>query len=135
MVQKALIYSPARVATLLLVDVALVSVFAMIGVASHDGELSLVTVGRAALPFLLAYLIPALLFSPHKNINNTVLVGIPLWISTILGGALLRYIIFQDTSAGGFLLVTTAVLGVFLLGRRLVSSYICKKRHQLRFTN
>lgn len=101
----------------LLLDVALVSLFAAIGKTNHGGSAAAFL--EAAWPFLLAlglgWLAVAFLRRPGRSISS----GLLIWAVTVVAGALLRV-------AGGsgaplsFLIVTGIVLFVFLVGWRLI---------------
>lgn len=113
---------------MLIIDAVLMVIFAIIGVSSHDGDLGLANVARVAIPFMLPYLLLALAIKPAKLVHNIFPAGIALWILTVILGLVLRAVIFEDTSALAFILVTAGVLGVFLLGRRSISTLVTRER-------
>lgn len=113
---------------MLAIDSVLIIIFATFGVASHDGDLGPLNIGRVALPFLLPYLILAGAIKPTRLIHNIFPAGIALWIMTVVLGPTFRAIFFGDTSALPFILVTAGVLAVFLLGRRAISTLIVRRR-------
>lgn len=122
--------SPGTVAWALAIDCALITVFAALGIASHNGDLGVLSIARVAVPFLLPYLVLVLLFKPGRYIHNIFSVGVALWLATVILGPILRAVFFGDTSALPFILVTTGVLGLFLLGRRSISTLVTRKRQR-----
>ena len=106
--------------TAVLVDLVLVSIFAMIGVLSHHESLA----SRwpiAVWPFLTACLVAWAIMLVRKRPVLTLGAGIFTWLTTAWGGLAIRY-----ASTGGdfkisFAIVTTVVLGLFLVGWRLLA--------------
>lgn len=120
--------SKTTVTWLLLLDAALIVIFAMIGISSHDGALDAASVARVAIPFLVPYFVLSLALKPRRFIHNIFPIGIVLWIATVILGPVLRAALFQDTSALAFVLVTAGVLALFLIGRRIISTLITRKQ-------
>lgn len=116
-------YLPAFV-----IDAVLVLVFAAIGRASHNEDplAFLVT----AWPFLvalvvghaLAWLVPA---RPRRPWSLGW--GAIVWIVTVAGGMLLR-VATGDTAETPFIIVASLVVGVFLLGWRLIALLVRRYR-------
>lgn len=121
--------SRATVIGMLGLDAALIIIFAVFGIASHEGSLGLMSIARVAIPFLLPYLVLACTIKPTRLIHNVFPVGVALWLVTVVLGPVLRAALFDDTSAMAFILVSAGVLGVFLLGRRSISNLVTR-RHQ-----
>ena len=120
--------SRTTVAWMLILDAALIIVFAMFGIGSHDGAIDFPGIGRVAIPFLLPYLVLAVTIKPARFIHNIFPVGITLWLATVALGPVFRAVFFADTSALPFVLVTAGVLAVFLLGRRSISTLVTRRR-------
>lgn len=112
---------------MLVVDAALITIFAALGIASHNGSLDPMSIGRVALPFLLPYLLLAATIRPTRLIHNIFPAGIGLWLVTVVLGPVLRTVFFNETSAMPFILVTAGVLALFLLGRRSISTLITRR--------
>lgn len=121
--------SAKTVATLLFIDTVLIVIFAIIGVASHDGALNVPNIARVAIPFLVPYLVLAVAIKPKHLVHNIIPAGIALWLTTVILGPVLRAVLFDDTSAMAFVLVTAGVLGAFLLGRRSISTLVSRKQN------
>src|SRR5690625_1565801 len=126
--------SRTTVLWMLVIDAALIILFAVFGIASHDGSLDPLSITRVAVPFLLPYLVLAATITPTKLIHNIFPVGIALWLITVILGPIFRAAFFDDTSALPFVLVSAGVLAVFLLGRRSISTLITRRR-QKAYTN
>ena len=108
-------------------DLVLVIVFAAIGRASHseDAVSALVT----AWPFLLGAGLGWLLVRAWRRPAALWPTGIVIWWSTEIIGMALRTVTGQGT-AWSFVLVSLAVLGVFLVGYRLIVHLVHKSRNR-----
>ncbi|MDJ0337680.1 DUF3054 domain-containing protein [Cryobacterium sp. PH31-O1] len=102
-------------------DAVLVLAFAIIGRLSH-GE-SLAGVGVTYWPFLGGLIIGWLLVRAWRHPRDTVWTGLAIWIVTVAGGLLLRVASGQGVQLS-FAIVTTIVLGVFLLGWRAIDALL-----------
>ena len=116
-------YLPAFV-----LDAVLVLIFAVIGRASHgeDPIGFLIT----AWPFLVALVdghLLAMLVPARPRRPWSLGWGVVAWIVTVAGGMLLR-IATGDTAQAPFIIVATVVLGVFLLGWRLIALLVRRYR-------
>ena len=115
---------------MLVIDTILITLFAIAGIASHDGNLDILSIGRVAIPFFLPYLALTVLIKPARLIQNIFPVGVALWLATVVLGPILRALLFGDTSALPFILVTAGVLAVLLLGRRSISTLVTRRRQR-----
>lgn len=113
---------------LLAIDAVLIVIFAMIGISSHDGSLDPAGIARVAVPFLIPYLILAGGIKPTRFIHNIFPMGVILWLCTVIFGPILRAALFNDTSALPFILVTAGVLALFLIGRRIISTLVIRRK-------
>ena len=102
-------------------DAALVLLFAAIGRLSH-GE-TLAGLGVTAWPFLGGLIIGWLLLRAWRHPLSVVWTGLGIWIATVAGGLLLRVASGQGVQLS-FAIVTTLVLGVFLLGWRAIAALV-----------
>lgn len=120
-------HNPRTWIPLLVVDLLLVIVFAVLGRRSHAEGLDLAGIFDTATPFLVALLvfscIAVLWREPHRIWPH----GVITWIGTVALGLILR-VLFGATAAVPFIIVATLVLGVFLLGRRLVSGLLVRRK-------
>ena len=96
-------------------DAALVLVFVLIGRASHgEGLLGTLITG---LPFLGGLVVGWLVMRAWRSPQRIFWTGTGIWLFAVGVGMLLRTVIGQGTELS-FVVVTTIVLGVFLLGWR-----------------
>ncbi|HEV7168980.1 MAG TPA: DUF3054 domain-containing protein [Micrococcaceae bacterium] len=109
-----------------LADVVLVLVFAISGRSSHAEALSPGGVLTTAWPFLAAL---ALGWLASRSWRAPLLIwphGVSIWAITVIGGMALR-IASGETAAAPFILVATIVLGIFLLGHRLLAGLLLRR--------
>ena len=102
-------------------DAALVLAFATIGRLSHDETLA--GLGVTYWPFLVALIIGWLLMRAWRHPASIVWTGLGVWIGAVAGGLLLRLASGQGVALS-FAIVTTIVLGVFLLGWRAIAALV-----------
>jgi hypothetical protein len=115
-------YAPALVA-----DVVLILVFAALGRSSHEEVLDLVGLARTAWPFLggltVGWFLVVWLYRDKFDAFAAAPTGLLVWVSTLVGGMLLRAATGQGT-ATAFVLVATGFLGVTLIGWRLLARVV-----------
>lgn len=110
----------------LLADIVAVVAFVIIGRRSHheDGTFVVAT-AKVAGPFLIAVAVAWLVgrgwrrapFDPWTT-------GVPVWLITVVGGLLLRRFAFARSTATAFVVVASIVLGVFLVGWRILVTHL-----------
>ncbi|MCW4464874.1 DUF3054 domain-containing protein [Glutamicibacter sp. MNS18] len=110
----------------LVVDVVLIVIFAILGRREHEHALSAPGIVQTAAPFVVAYLIMVLISRPWFTINRIWPTGLLIWFGTVAVGLALR-IGFGATAAVPFIIVAAIVLGLFLVGRRLVTGLIARR--------
>lgn len=115
--------APTR-CSLLILDVGLVIVFAALGNRSHDTGLGIADVLSTAAPFLVALAVAVLLLRSHRRPSRLFPDGLLIWGVTVAGGLGLRVLWDLGGVQLSFVLVTAAVLGTLLLGRRLLTGLI-----------
>lgn len=122
---------PARRAVVaLLIDAALVIVFAAIGRASHE-EGVLAGLWLTSWPFLAALAVSWAVCLAWRAPLSPVRTGVPVWVVTVAGGMLLRAVSGQGVQLA-FVIVAASVLLVMLVGWRLLASAvrgIRRRRH------
>jgi len=106
----------------LLIDALAVVLFAAIGRASHGEELSVGGLAGTAWPFLVAVVVGWVLASRLGG-GSWWREGLITWAATVGLGMALRVLAGQG-AAPGFVVVTSLVLGVFLLGWRWVGARV-----------
>jgi len=109
----------------LLIDAVLVTAFVLIGRASHNEGLlgTLVTLW----PFLAGLAGGWLMVRAWRSPLRIVYTGLALWAATVVLGLVLRAATGQGVQLS-FMIVTTIVLGVFLLGWRGVALLLARSR-------
>ena len=112
------------------IDVALVTLFVIIGRRSHGEADNVGGIVDTLWPFLLALVVGWLVTWAWRRPLAIVWAGIPVWLMTVALGMLIR------TSAGQgvqptFIAVAAVVLGVFLVGWRLVALPIARRRRSV----
>ena len=117
--------APARLAQVL--DVVLVLVFVLIGRVSHKEDLGIVGVLTTLWPFLVGLVVGHIVTFAWRRPFAVVRTGLGVWAATVVVGMLLRLASGQGVEPG-FVIVTTIVLAVFLLGWRAVASAVARRR-------
>ncbi len=101
----------------LIADLVLVTIFAALGRNAHEqspwGAL------ETAWPFLVGALVGWVLTRAHRRPAALFPTGVVVWLSAEIFGMLLRMLTGQGTALA-FVLVSLGVLGLFLLGYRLI---------------
>ena len=111
--------SVARAASVALVDLVLVLVFAGIGRVSHEEGLTAAGLARTAGPFVVGWLVGWVLVAlvpATRHRPRSLLSGVLVWVATVVVGMLVRGGLVGDGVQTSFVVVTTIVLAVFLLG-------------------
>jgi hypothetical protein len=113
-----------------LVDVAAVVLFASVGRASHDEGLDLTGVATTAWPFLVGLALGWTVVTLRGVGPLSWAAGTVLWVSTVVGGMVLRAATDAGT-APAFVVVATVVTAVLLLGWRAAArrSLPAARRH------
>lgn len=120
----------SHVALALVLDAALVVVFAAIGRANHDrGVLGEAGLGLAstAWPFLVALALGWLVCLGWRRPLSIVRTAVPVWVVTVAGGMFLRAVSDQGTALP-FVIVATVTLLVLLVGWRLIAAVVRRMR-------
>lgn len=123
-----------RPAVALLLDTALVLIFATVGRSSH-GEAVLGGLFTTAWPFLLGLLVGWLAARAVARLGSRgafdpwriVPAGALIWAGTLVVGMLARVVAGQGT-APSFIVVAGVVLALFLLGWRAVAALVARRR-------
>jgi hypothetical protein len=120
--------SATRLAALaFLLDVVAVVAFVAIGRRSHEEDSGLGNLVEITAPFLIALAVGwAILRMWRSPLWSNRAIG--MWLITVALGMLLRRTVFDRGTAVSFVIVTTIVLGVFLLGWRGVAEQIRARR-------
>ena len=118
------------VASAALVDLVLVLVFAAIGRASHDEGLGLAGLAATSGPFLLGWLVGwalVALMPSTRSRPRGLRAGVLVWVPTVVVGMLVRHAVGEGVQTS-FVVVTTIVLAVFLIGWRGARTLVRRAR-------
>lgn len=114
----------------LLLDMAFVVVFAALGRAEHGGAVQLGELWGAAWPFLAALALMWVAVRAPKRPLAVWPTGVWIWVGTVAVGMLLRVIFTSGGAALPFVLVASGMLGLTLVGWRLVAALILVLRRK-----
>ena len=120
--------STASIISAAVIDLALIVVFVLIGRSSHDEASSVVGLLTTAWPFIAGAALGWVIMRAWRAPLRVVWTGIGIWISTVVFGMLLRSFADQGVQLS-FVIVTVAMLGVFLLGWRGIAALVSRRRH------
>ena len=121
-----------RRAIALAADVAAVLVFVALGRSSHDEGTGITSVLNIAAPFLIGLAAAWLLVPLVRNQPFAVRSGVPVWLTTVVVGVLLRWFAWDRGTALSFVVVATVFLGLFILGWRVVAAGATRPRSAVR---
>lgn len=116
-----------RIAVAAALDALAVIVFVALGRRSHEESSALPGILATAAPFLIA-LGAAWLVGRIWTVPLAWRAGVVAWVVTVAVGMALRALVFDRGVAVGFVLVTAAVLGVALVGWRLLARLGARRR-------
>lgn len=121
--------SALGVALALVLDAALVTLFAGLGRSEHAREATVLGLAETAWPFLTGLVVMWLVTLAFRRPLAIMRTGVPLWLGTVALGMLLRF----ATGSGialPFVIVATVTLGVFLLGWRAIAALVSRLRRR-----
>ena len=93
--------------------------FVAIGRRNHDEGTAIDGIATVAAPFLIA-LVVAWLSSRAWRTPGSMRTSVIVWLVTVFGGLESRHFVFDRGTATPFVIVTTLVLGAFIVGGRFV---------------
>lgn len=121
---------PWRTALLaLVIDAVLVLIFVLVGRRSHGEAASFSGIVETYWPFLVGLLGGWLVTVAWRRPLAILWPGIPIWLMTVALGMLIRASVGQGVEPS-FIVVATIVLGVFLVGWRLVALPLVRRRRR-----
>ncbi|PZE67050.1 DUF3054 domain-containing protein [Curtobacterium sp. MCBD17_021] len=115
------------------VDVVLIVAFAVIGRSSHGEPFAPLGLWTTAFPFLAGWAIAYVTSGAWSRPLATWPTGVVVWVLTVFVGLAIRVATGQGVVDGNplpisFVVVTTIVLGVFLVGWRLLARLVLRTR-------
>lgn len=111
----------------LLLDVAWIVLFAIIGRQSHGEGSPLLGVIGVAWPFLVGYIVGAFALRLARTPRSVTRI-IPVWLLTIVIGMAIRTIQKGRAPESAFIIVATIALAVGFIGWRVVVLLVCRWR-------
>ena len=115
----------------LLLDVACVLAFVVIGRANHAEAASVTGLARTAWPFLAGLAAGLAVTRAWRRPAAIVPAGLGAWLGTVGVGMALRVVSGQGTAAA-FIVVALAFLGLFMLGWRAAVAMATARASRLR---
>jgi len=116
-----------RIAVALVLDAALICLFAAVGRRSHSEAGALLSVLSTAWPFLTGMATGwVITLVALRRVPLKVRAGIPIWLCTVAIGMALRGVTGEGTALS-FVVVATVFLGVVLLGWRAIAAAAARR--------
>lgn len=109
-------------------DAALVVLFAVVGNRSHTSGLSAAEVWSTAWPFLMGLALGWLLTVSWRHPSSIWPGGVVVVIVTVACGMMMRQLFTDGGVQLSFVVVATLTLAVFMLGRRLMTRLLFRRR-------
>jgi hypothetical protein len=109
-------------------DLVAVLLFVGIGRSAHGHHLNITGLASTAWPFLSGLAVGWLVVLSRHHAGTSFVDGLPVWISTVVLGMVLRVVAGQGTAVA-FVLVALGFLGATMLGWRLL---LAGGRHRVR---
>jgi peptidoglycan/LPS O-acetylase OafA/YrhL len=116
-----------RASTAVIADTLIVVLFVAIGRRNHDQDPALSGTFTTAAPFLIALVLGWLAARVWQR-PLAVVTGVIVWAVTLVGGMLLRNLVFDRGTATSFVVVTALFLAAGLIGYRVVFNTVTARR-------
>lgn len=111
-----------------MLDVISVLLFVVMGRNTHDEGSALRGTLEVAAPFLLALGVGWAVANARGRNLATTGAGLAVWAVTVVGGMLLRHLLFDRGTALPFIIVAAVFLGLALVARRAVDQQVRRRR-------
>lgn len=108
-------------------DTFFIVLFVAIGRRNHDEDPAVSGLIQTAAPFLIALAIAWLVLRAWKRPTDW-RTGLAIWAIVVVVGMLLRNLVFDDGTATSFVIVATVFVGLFVVGWRLVYTFVERRR-------
>jgi len=116
------------------IDVFSVTLFVAVGRREHERDSAIAGLIGTAAPFLLALGLAWLVLRAWNRPTDW-RTGVGIWAITLVGGMVLRRVVFDDGTATSFVIVAALFLALFLVGWRLVLALIERRYPPLHASN
>ena len=110
-----------------LLDVVLVATFVLIGTRNHDTNTGAGGVFSVAAPFLIGLTAGWLVTQAWKT-PTEVKTGVQIWVNTLVVGMILRHFVWDEGTAGAFVVVAAVFNAFTLVGWRVIRENLGNKR-------
>ncbi len=110
-------------------DLVLILTFVLIGRRTHENPADIAGIAGTAWPFVTGAVVGWVVVRAWRRPVAVVSTGLPIWLTTVVAGMALRAASGQGTAAS-FVVVATLVVGVFLVGWRLLATAVLRQRDQ-----
>jgi hypothetical protein len=111
------------------IDLVLVVLFVAFGRSFHAEDLTFAAMVVTAWPFIVALALGWLVTRAWRSPWKVARPGIGIWIVTVAASMMLRFVAGFGTAIS-FVIVTTVVLGLLLLGWRAVARLVAPRAHR-----
>lgn len=111
----------------ILLDVAWIVLFALLGRESHEGDTAALAVLGVAWPFLAGYAASALIVGLRGR-PRAIGRGTAVWLGTVAGGMAIRTVLEGRLPETAFIVVALLFTGAGLVGWRVVAALVCRRR-------
>lgn len=115
-----------RRTTALLIDVCVVVIFVLIGRSAHDEANAVIAIAATAAPFLIAlglgWVAVVLTGLDPREWRG----GLVIWLITWAIGLALRAVVFDEGTAGAFMVVAGVFLAAGLVGWRVLRAVVSR---------
>jgi hypothetical protein len=108
-------------------DTFTVVLFVAIGRREHERDSAVAGLIGTAAPFLIALGVAWLVLRAWRRPTDW-RTGVGIWAITLTVGMVLRKLVFDDGTAMSFVIVAAVFLAVFLIGWRVVFSFVERRR-------
>ncbi len=107
-------------------DTALVVLFVAVGRREHERDSAIAGLVDTAAPFVIALALTWLVLRVWRS-PVALRTGVGVWAGTLVGGMVLRNLVFGDGTATSFVVVAAAFLAASLIGWRLIAGVIDRR--------
>ena len=115
----------------LLLDVAWICLFAILGRENHSSDLTPLTVFAVAWPFLVGYVISAIVVNLPRSPRG-IRRGAIVWIGMVVIAMAIRTVELGRLPEQAFVIVALVFLGAGMLGIRLLAMFVVWRRRRKR---